>query len=1238
MNSAVFNPNNFSSENEQEIPENGFQDMVQMQVLCESQILNNLKIRYTKSLIFTYIGPSLLIINPYKDLPASYSQAKLLEILENKDIEQPNIYSVALNSVISLENNQKNQAIVISGESGAGKTETTKHCMRFITFQSIEEFDKNEKNKAISQKILDCNPIMEAFGNAKTVRNDNSSRFGKYVRLIIGKKKALGAVCGVQGATITSYLLEKSRVIDQSINERNFHIFYFMLAGLSQKQKIRYFLDKYTPETLNYLKNSQCYKVQNIDDFKEYKVVENSFLELGFNDYEIEGIFQILSGILLLGNLEFSNENLTDNTACHIKTREISEKISNLFEINSEELEKALVWKIREVNKQQILSPLSLKECEGLKDSLSKNLYEKLFLWLVKKLNLTVFPEDIQKKNLLEVRKSIKILRKSVYSPDNLRNSIGLLDIFGFENFEINSFEQLCINFTNEKLQQLYISYIYKAEENELKSQGFDNFPIEFHDNQGILDLIEKYPISILDLLDESTSLNSSSDENYLQSLQKSLNNNPNFKVFSQNTSFQITHTAKPVLYQIKGFRNKNRDEITKEIDDILCNSKNIVIKEAFISKNYNEFQCKTGKKFLASKFKGQIKDLMGELGSCEVSFVRCLKPNEVKKPEYFDDEFVLLQIKYLGLLDSIKIRKKGYEIRRNYQDFYQKYREILQENKGVLNNTQEIRNITVIFFEKHRNDLITTKEILFGKTKIFMKCKVLRFLEDALIGIFRKKSENAQKILKQYNIYKFKKRLKLGLKGLRFVFKAIIKLQSKRKCILARKKFLQKKNSVAKIDRILLKRSMREGFMKFISKGISMEKHRKKTKALIKFLEIYKKRGFKTSFFKFIKILRSLSTISLKINGRFSIIKPKETSSNQHQTRIDDLDSSNNVRFSIMKAKKTSFNKGQTGFDDLESNSISQEKHGRRVTFHKEISFTKSSTINLDNDTINLNDNRLNIDKSSVFNNETAEIIKLNIEKTSVFDRNTNLENINLSMIMQKPNLDTLMTSKNLCENINTKEILFNDDKSFVYHFETLFTKKESLLLGSFADIPKSLDCYLDLDSIDQEFLQTIKSNDFIEKAGVLLKKQRKWLKIVSKDKLLSYQRSPLSTSLQNLKENHEVISEKIFKFILQYCYDIPCHSNLMLQVEKLLSIVIAKPLEPELVDETYLLMIKQLRNNPSPQNSLRIYRLLGLVSSVRPPSLRLYFPVMNFLYNKINEENRLGYIYISYIFFIIF
>lgn len=622
------------------------------------------------------------------------------------------------------------------------------------------------------------------------------------MRLLLGRRKFK-----LEGATISNYLLEKSRVTTPTLGERNFHIFYHLLSGCSNDLKKKLNLNDFRATDFNYLNKTNCYIVDTIDDKKLFDEVMLSFETIGFSQSEIESVFLFVSSILHLGNLKFDDSSLTDETPCEIKKEndyDVVKIISELLKINKAQLKESILFKSREVNKQKILSPNNLNDCESNRDALARLFYDRVFVWLVKKLNLTVFPVDEQKSDL-KIRKSITRIRNSIFEKESSRLSIGLLDIFGFENFENNSFEQLCINFTNEKLQQLYISYIFKDEENELRNEGLAEYlnAVNFIDNQNIVDLIDRFPNGILDLLDESTALASSSDEILFQKIIKTHSQNPYFQTKKlQNYAFMIVHTAKSVNYNILGFRGKNKDETSMFLQSVIENSNSQLIREIFLGLCGKENELIINKnpslnvkkeKFLAGKFKGQIKELINELCVCDVHFVRCIKPNEEKKKDFFMDGYILLQIRYLGLLDTIKIRKQGFIVRKKYEDFYSSYKDL---DLDVKLQNLGLKNVVEIMIRKRLPDLIGTS-VLLGNTKVYLKLTAVEKMEKIIKENLSRKSENASKIVNQFQVYLFKKQLKLGIKGLRLVLKAIIKLQSRRKAFLQRTIFLNKKKAI---------------------------------------------------------------------------------------------------------------------------------------------------------------------------------------------------------------------------------------------------------------------------------------------------------------------------------------------------------------------------------------------------------------------------------------------------------
>ena len=659
----------------------GFDDMVDMEHLSEAELLYNLHERYKTGKIFTYVGPTLIVLNPYCMIPELFTAEVLAQFqnsvrelrFEPKDL-MPHVYALGAASMTNLIRDQKNQAIVISGESGAGKTENTKFAMKFLTSLNDAGGKKKSDEVSIEDKILACNPVLEAFGNAKTVRNDNSSRFGKYVSLLVAK----GSNQRILGATITNYLLEKSRVCLQSNGERNYHIFYHLFKGASIKELEALYLAKdgvSLMEKFEYLNKSGCYAVPTLDDKELYDEVVSSFRTMEFKPDEQRAIWALVASTLLLGQLRYDDSTLTDKTPCKFVDETPLKQACELLELDYEETSKAIRYKFRSVQGQVIESPLNKMDCVVTRDSLSKELYNKLFTWLVKRLNFTVMPAE-----MLEDGADTMQLLNNYYH-------IGLLDIFGFEIFKFNSLEQLCINYTNEKLQQLYIFYVFKNEEKVFIQEGLQDFLCElnFEDNQPVIDLLDAPPVGIFQMIDESSQVNMT-DENLCSKIIKQHGTNPKLTTPKMSKlTFIVNHTASSVEYNTDGFAFKNRDELSPYIEKALFNSKFEMVPKVYkgLCGNQKESEEAGAKKdaktdkFLGAKFRLQMKDLMIELQSCDCHFIRCIKPNDRKEKKLFLPYLTLQQIMYMGILDTIKVRKDSYPIRRLYRTFFQKYGEL---------------------------------------------------------------------------------------------------------------------------------------------------------------------------------------------------------------------------------------------------------------------------------------------------------------------------------------------------------------------------------------------------------------------------------------------------------------------------------------------------------------------------------------------------------------------------------
>ena len=428
--------------------------------------------------------------------------------------------------------------------------------------------------------------------------------------------------------------------------------------------------------SFEYLNKSECYDVANINDEALYKEVRESFRTMRFTENEENAIWSIVSSVLYVGNILIDDSTFDNDKPCSLKNVENLKIAADLLRIDFNALQKSFICKTREVGKQLIKSPMQKVDCEFARETLAKDLFEKLFIWLVKKLNFTIMPEEDMKSHV------------DVAQVESTRFTIGLLDIFGFEILKINSLEQFCINYTNEKLQQLYISYVFKAEEKEFTNEGLEKFIVDlnFKDNQPVIDLLDAYPMGIYHLLDENCAI-AGTDDGLIQKIRNTHKANAKFQTpkLTANT-FIIVHTAKNVEYTINGFRTKNKDEMSKLMLETLYSSgfpefvkifkgitgmeKDEVIKEAGGNKKATD-------KFLGAKFRQQMKDLMSELTSCDCHFIRCIKPNEQKQKGLWVPNLALTQIRYLGVLDSIKVRKDSFPVRRVYRLFYQKYGEM---------------------------------------------------------------------------------------------------------------------------------------------------------------------------------------------------------------------------------------------------------------------------------------------------------------------------------------------------------------------------------------------------------------------------------------------------------------------------------------------------------------------------------------------------------------------------------
>uniref|UniRef100_A0A8D0L834 Myosin VIIA n=1 Tax=Sphenodon punctatus TaxID=8508 RepID=A0A8D0L834_SPHPU len=696
----------------------GVEDMIRLGDLNEAGILRNLLIRYREHLIYKYTGSILVAVNPYQLLPI-YSPEQI-RLYTNKKIGEmpPHIFAIADNCYFNMQRNNKDQCCIISGESGAGKTESTKLILQFLAAISGQ-------HSWIEQQVLEANPILEAFGNAKTIRNDNSSRFGKYIDIHFNKRGA------IEGAKIEQYLLEKSRVCRQAHDERNYHVFYCMLKGMTPEQKRKLGLGK--AADYNYLAMGNCTTCDGRDDSKEYANIRSAMKVLMFTDTENWEISKLLAAILHMGNLRYEARTYDNLDACEVLQSASLITAASLLEVDPQDVMNCLTSRTIITKGETVSTPLSMEQALDVRDAFVKGIYGRLFVWIVEKINNAIY-------------------RPPSHEHKSVRRSIGLLDIFGFENFTVNSFEQLCINFSNENLQQFFVRHVFKLEQEEYNLENINWQHIEFTDNQDALDMIAIKPMNIISLIDEESKFPKGTDTTMLHKLnsQHKLNTNYIPPKNNHDTQFGINHFAGVVYYETKGFLEKNRDTLHGDIIQLVHSSRNKFIKQIFQADVAMGAETRKRSPTLSSQFKRSLELLMRTLSVCQPFFVRCIKPNEYKKPMLFDRELCVRQLRYSGMMETIRIRRAGYPIRYTFVEFVDRYRVLMPGVKpaykqGDLRGT--CQRIAEAVLGKDDDWQI-------GKTKIFLKDH-----HDMLLEIERDKAITDKVILIQKVVRGFKDR-----------------------------------------------------------------------------------------------------------------------------------------------------------------------------------------------------------------------------------------------------------------------------------------------------------------------------------------------------------------------------------------------------------------------------------------------------------------------------------------------
>ncbi|KAK2172331.1 hypothetical protein NP493_972g00051 [Ridgeia piscesae] len=691
----------------------GVDDMIGLGDLNEAGILRNLFIRYFNNLIYTYTGSILVAVNPYQVLPI-YT-AEQIQLYRDRKIGEipPHIFAIGDNAYTNMKRYDQDQCVIISGESGAGKTESTKLILQFLAAVSGQ-------HSWIEQQILEANPVMEAFGNAKTIRNDNSSRFGKYIDIHFDSKGS------IEGAKIDQYLLEKSRIVNQAKGERNYHIFYCMLAGMSPEQKKQ--LDLKEATDYYYLIQGGDVVCDGRNDPSDYRDIISAMKVLMYTEEEIWNLHKIVAALLHIGNITYRATTVDNIDASEIVARGCVESASRLLEVKVDRMMDSLTTRTIFTRGESVTTTMGTESSMDVRDAFVKGVYGRMFIWLVQKIN------------------------KAIYKPSqdtrHYRKSIGVLDIFGFENFGKNSFEQLCINYANENLQQFFVRHIFKIEQEEYNNEAINWSRIEFVDNQDALDMIAAKPMNILALVDEESKFPKGTDATMLSKLHQQHGRNKNYlKPKSEmNLVFGLNHFAGVVFYNAKGFLEKNRDTFSTDLLQLIQSSKGHFVTSLFEKDLSMGIETLKRSPTLGFQFKKSLELLMKTLAQCHPFFVRCIKPNEFKRPHDFDRELCVRQLRYSGMMETIRIRRAGYPIRHRFDDFVDRYR-ILVSGVGP-SHVEECRAAS----QKICSKVLGGADFQLGKTKVFLKDAQDAYLEQERDRVLTLKILTLQKAIRGWH------------------------------------------------------------------------------------------------------------------------------------------------------------------------------------------------------------------------------------------------------------------------------------------------------------------------------------------------------------------------------------------------------------------------------------------------------------------------------------------------------
>ncbi|TMW48172.1 hypothetical protein DOY81_006742 [Sarcophaga bullata] len=783
-------------------------DNCELMLLNEATFLDNLKVRYYKDKIYTYVANILIAVNPYRELTDLYAPATIKKY-NGRSLGElpPHVFAIADKAIRDMRVYKASQSIIVSGESGAGKTESTKYLLKYLCHS-------HDSAGPIEQKILDANPVLEAFGNAKTTRNNNSSRFGKFIEVHYDGKTQ------VVGGYISHYLLEKSRICTQSAEERNYHVFYMLLAGAPQQLRDKLSLGK--PDDYRYLSGCTQYFANSkteqlipatqksrdhtqkgplkdpiIDDYNHFQNLDKALGRLGLSEVQKLEIYSLVAACLHLGNISF--EEIPDDARGGCQVSQSSEKsltiTCRLLGVDPDELRQALVSRVMQskgggFKGTVIMVPLKIYEASNARDALAKAIYSRLFDRIVALIN-----------------QSIPFQASNYY--------IGVLDIAGFEYFTVNSFEQFCINYCNEKLQKFFNDNILKNEQELYKREGLNVPEITFTDNQDIIELIESKANGIYTLLDEESKLPKPSPVHFTTEVHKAWSNHFRLglprssrlkahRTLRDEEGFLVRHFAGAVCYNTEQFIEKNNDALHASLEGLVQECENPLLKSLFPSGSSTATRGKLNFISVGSKFKTQLAELMEKLEKNGTNFIRCIKPNSKMIDRQFEGGLALAQLKCSGTISVLELMEHGYPSRVPFADLYNMYKSLLPPELARLPART--------FCEAMLQSLnLSSKDFKFGITKVFFRPG--KFIE--FDRIMKSDTENLLAIVAKVKKWLIRSRWVKSTLGAVCVIKLRNRIKYRNKCVLliqssvrgylARKHHRPRYQGITKINKIRL-------------------------------------------------------------------------------------------------------------------------------------------------------------------------------------------------------------------------------------------------------------------------------------------------------------------------------------------------------------------------------------------------------------------------------------------------